>query len=142
MRELDWPSVMPQVAAALGAAQDADVARALGMKGSDYANRKKRQAVPWDRLAALAASGRLSLDSLLGGGPAATLAEDPPPYASGGPGTYRAAVEGVLDACDRVGARLSGAQLRRLIGYAQAQGLDADGLEAVVNLARDLTHEP
>ena len=136
-----WPVVMARLGAALGVSADADLAAALGLSQSDFANRKGRARVPWDRLVRLAATGRVSLDALVLGGPGPRSAEDPPPYASGGPGTYRAAVEGVLDACDRVGARLSGAQLRRLIGYAQAQGLDADGLEAVVSLARDLTHE-
>lgn len=58
---------MLRLSAGTGASSDADLARLLGMSTSDFAQRKKRDKVPWDRVLAVAGAYFVSADWLLTG---------------------------------------------------------------------------
>ena len=63
----EWSAVMDRLAAAIGANNDADLARALGMSTSDFAQRKGRRKVPWERVITLAGSRSVSVDWIVSG---------------------------------------------------------------------------
>jgi len=63
----DWDAVMGRLATAIGASSDADLARALGISTSDFAQRKGRRKVPWDRVILLAGARSVSVDWIVSG---------------------------------------------------------------------------
>lgn len=75
---------MGRLAAATDAASDAALARMLGLSTGDFAQRKARGRIPWDRVIPLAGSRNVSVDWLVSGegdrAPAGSQAEDEGEY--------------------------------------------------------------
>jgi hypothetical protein len=63
----NFANVMLRLSAGTGASSDADLARLLGMSRSDFAQRKQRDKVPWDRVLPVAGAYFVSADWLLTG---------------------------------------------------------------------------
>lgn len=62
--------VMSRLKQALGLQKDAELARALGLSTADFAHRKRRGKIPWDRVLEVASCHNISTDWLLtGSGP-------------------------------------------------------------------------
>lgn len=123
---------MGRVGAALGAATDADLARALGLSTSDLANRKKRGTIPWERIVMAAVTRGVSMDSLIGRADGRSgTAEAAAGYAVRAE-AYRQAVEGVLSAIERAGLRLPAVQIRRLIAFGAEHQLAPPDLDQLV----------